>query len=374
VAHPFIIRQSQVLSSVEVTGSNVRLLKTPLIALLAIVSLQHETSAQQQNLPFALFERSLDQLRQEAGIPGLSAAIVQDGRIIWENAFGMADIEQSIPARADTPYPIVDITQTLAAVLALESVDRARFELDDRIIRWTAQIPEQNATVRQVLMHTSTGAYRYDPARYSALTPVIEYNAGRIDFRKVIADQILDKAAMFDSVPGVDILTSSDRSAFDSNDLERYSAVLTRMAVAYKVNTQRRATRSEYASRPINAGAGLVSTVRDLAKFDGALDMNLFSFSDDLRKLMWAPAGAVNGMRIPTGLGWFVQTRNNERLVWHFGLATDAYSSLVLKIPERHLTLILLANSDGLSSPFALGQGDVTTSLFAQAFLRVFVP
>jgi hypothetical protein len=90
--------------------------------------------------------------------------------------------------------------------------------------------------------------------------------------------------------------------------------------------------------------------------------------------LMWAPAGAVNGARIPTGLGWFIQTYNNERLVWHFGLSQDAFSSLILKVPGRRLTLILLANSDGLSAPFALGQGDVTTSLFARTFLRVFVP
>ena len=374
MAHPLFNLLSQVLSSVEVIGSQVRLLKTPLIAaLLVIVSLQHETSAQQPNLPFALFERSLDQLRQEAGIPGVSAALVRDGQVIWERGFGMADVERSIAAAPDTPYPIADITQTLAAALALQSVDRARFDLDDRILRWTNTIPEQSATVRQVLMHTSTGAYRYDPTRYSALTDVIEYNGGRQSFRKVIATEILERSGMYSSVPGVDILTSPDRALFDPSQLARYSGVLERVAVPYKVSSQRRATRSDYSSRPVNAGTGLVSTVRDMANFDAALDENLF-FDADLRTLMWAPAGAVNGMRVPTGLGWFVQTYNNERLVWHFGLAPDAYSSLVLKIPGRHLTLILLANSDGLSAPFALGQGDVTTSLFAQAFLRVFIP
>jgi hypothetical protein len=40
-------------------------------------------------------------------------------------------------------------------------------------------------------------------------------------------------------------------------------------------------------------------------------------------------------------------------------------------LPNRELTLILLANSDGLSAPFALENGDVTTSLFAQTFLRL---
>jgi hypothetical protein len=68
-----------------------------------------------------------------------------------------------------------------------------------------------------------------------------------------------------------------------------------------------------------------------------------------------------------------VQTYNGQRLVWHFGLITDSYSSLILKVPEKKLTLILLANSDGLSAPFNLAQGDVTKSVFALSFLRLFL-
>jgi hypothetical protein len=76
---------------------------------------------------------------------------------------------------------------------------------------------------------------------------------------------------------------------------------------------------------------------------------------------------------LPTGLGWFVQTYNGETLYWQFGNTPGAYSSLYLKVPSRHLTLILLANSDGLSEPFPLQNGDVTASLFARTFLRLFV-
>ena len=60
-------------------------------------------------------------------------------------------------------------------------------------------------------------------------------------------------------------------------------------------------------------------------------------------------------------------------MYWQFGLTQGAYSSLMLKLPAKHLTLILLANSDGLSAPFGLQEGDVTASLFARAFLRLFV-
>ena len=75
---------------------------------------------------------------------------------------------------------------------------------------------------------------------------------------------------------------------------------------------------------------------------------------------------------LPTGLGWFVQKYNAETVVWQFGMMTNGYSSLILKLPARRLTLILLANSDGLSSPFDLPSGDVTKSLFAVLFLRLF--
>jgi hypothetical protein len=93
---------------------------------------------------------------------------------------------------------------------------------------------------------------------------------------------------------------------------------------------------------------------------------------DEGVKEMWSNVSDVGSLR-PTGLGWFVQNYNGEQLVWHFGYAPDAYSSLILKVPSKRLTLILLANSDGLSADFNLSQGDVTASVFAVTFLRLFI-
>jgi hypothetical protein len=76
---------------------------------------------------------------------------------------------------------------------------------------------------------------------------------------------------------------------------------------------------------------------------------------------------------MPTGLGWFVQTSSNERLVWQFGLIPDAGSAIWLRVPGKRLTLILLANSSGLASGLNLEQGDVTTSAFVKIFLRLFL-
>ena len=60
------------------------------------------------------------------------------------------------------------------------------------------------------------------------------------------------------------------------------------------------------------------------------------------------------------------------KLVWHYGWAPKAYSSLILKVPAKEVTLILLANSDGASAPFRLGAGNVLRSPFAVAFLNLF--
>jgi hypothetical protein len=115
-----------------------------------------------------------------------------------------------------------------------------------------------------------------------------------------------------------------------------------------------------------------VSTVRDLARFDAALDSSLLLREETLAVAWSNTANAERSAVFPTGLGWFVQSYKGEPIVWHFGLIPNAYSSLILKLPSRRLTLILLANSDGLSAPFQLDQGDVTRSLFATVFLRLF--
>jgi len=65
-----------------------------------------------------------------------------------------------------------------------------------------------------------------------------------------------------------------------------------------------------------------------------------------------------------------VQYYRGERVVWHFGQIPDAYSALMVKLPERHLTFILLANSDRLTAPFPLSAGDITRSVFATLFLK----
>ena len=320
----------------------------------------------------ALFTRYLEPLRIQAGIPGLSAAITSNGRIIWEGGLGFADVEARVAAAPHTPYPIASITKTATSTLLMQCVEESRLNLDAPIRTYTTAVPDANATVRQVLAMASDAAagstYRYDGDRFLALTPVVEACTGA-SYRVAVARQILDRIGMSESVPGHDLETVSDAasSAFDAATLARYRTVLARIAKPYVVSDGR-PTLSEYPPKGINASAGLVSTVRDLARYDAAIDAHALMASST-QLVAWTPFRLASGREAPYALGWFVQSTVAGRAVWHYG-QWPTFSSLILKLPDRGMTLILLANSDGLSSRFPLAAGDVTASPFARAFIE----
>jgi CubicO group peptidase (beta-lactamase class C family) len=323
-----------------------------------------------------LFTRYLEPLRIQADIPGLSAAITSNGRIIWEGGLGFADLEARVAAAPHTPYRIASITKTATSTLLMQCVEAGRLSLDAPIRTYTTTFtttePDANATVRQVLAMASDATagsrYRYDGDRFLALTPVVDACTG-VPYRVALARQILDRIGMPDSVPGQDLeaQTEAASAAFDPATLARYRAVLARIAKPYVVRN-RRPTLSEYPPKGINASAGLVSTVQDLARYDAAIDAHLL-MSSSTQLMAWTPFRLASGRDAPYALGWFVQSTAAGRAVWHYG-QWPTFSSLILKLPDRGVTLILLANSDGLSSRFPLVSGDVAVSPFARAFIQ----
>jgi hypothetical protein len=115
----------------------------------------------------------------------------------------------------------------------------------------------------------------------------------------------------------------------------------------------------------------MISTVRNLEQFDLALKKGIM-MRPEWRTLALTPPNDANGQPLPHAYGWFVQSINGGPVVWQFGVSDNASSSMIIYAPQRGVTLILLANSSGLSRPFDLSTGDVTVSPFARLFLSVF--
>jgi CubicO group peptidase (beta-lactamase class C family) len=347
----------------------VRRAAAAIIVSLLVLFGQHPTA---QGLTFSLFERYLESLRLQAGIPGMSALILQDGAIRWERGFGRADIERNIEPTSFTGYQIGGLSQTMGAALLLKKcVDQRGATPNDPVNLWNPFFAEPTTTLAQLLAHVApTGGYKYDLARFSALTPVIE-TCSVMPYQQLLAEEIFSWLSLEDSVPGTALAapTLDDAQQFGINNLSRYSALLSQAAKGYRVDPRGRATRTDVPLSRVNAATGVMTTARDLARFDAAFRYNVF-VSPQSVALAWSPLS----FGFPAGLGWFVQYYNGNPVVWQFGVVPEAYSALLVKLPTRGVTLILLANSDALGAHNVLEKGDVTASVFARVFLRTYVP
>jgi CubicO group peptidase (beta-lactamase class C family) len=342
-------------------------------ALIGVAVFEQPSSA--QSYPLAIFQRTIESLREEAAIPAMSGAILQDGLVVWAWADGRQDVEGAIAARPDTPYVVGALGQSMGSTLLLRKcIDQSYADVGDLVVRWSPAYPEPSTTIAELLSHTAPGGtFRYDPSRLSPLIAVVEQCANQ-RYARLLAEDVFDRLAMISSVPGHSLGTPTpeDLEMFEPARIARYGDILRQVAVPYRV-INRRATRNiDLVPSRLDFANGIVSSVLDLAKFDSALDTGLLLAPNTrVQALSQAFSG---GRPLPTGLGWFVQAYHGEPIAWQFGVVEGAYSSLIVKIPNRKLTMILLANSDGLSAPFALDAGDVTTSIFARTFLLAFVP
>src|SRR4026209_937653 len=116
-------------------------------ACLVIVLLATQVAGQQPPVftPFRAIpylDAYLESLRQQLAMPGMTAAVRRDGTIIWERGYGFQNVSARIRATPDTPYPVGDMSGTLAAVLLLECVEQRKLELDEPSRRYGVELPE----------------------------------------------------------------------------------------------------------------------------------------------------------------------------------------------------------------------------------------
>jgi D-alanyl-D-alanine carboxypeptidase len=349
--------------------------RPPLLLVTIALVLSVSAPRAADDLVLSRFSDYLDALRVQAGIPGLAAAIVGPADVTWERAFGHQDVDRNIVTRLDTPFQLDGTTQAFVGSLATRCASDGWLSFDDPVRKFAPASPDAGATIRQLLTHTTAGpkglTFSYRPER---LAPVAAAIAGCTDssFRWGVS-ALFDQLAMADSVPGSDVAAlKAPAEGFTDPALERYAAALRRLATPYAVDARGRATPSSYVASTLTPASGMISTIVDLERFDLAVKAGIV-MRPAWRALAWTPPLDGNGRPLPHGYGWFVQSYNGGQIVWQFGVSDNASSSLIITLPQRGLTLILLANSSGLVRPFDLAAGDVTVSPFARLFLSLFV-
>ena len=266
------------------SGNFVRRARSILVVLLTAAAASAAPPASAQSLAFDLFERYLESYREQYGIPGMSVVIAQGGQIVWEAGLGKADLEASVAASPETPYYVGNLSQIFGSTLVLQKcMEQDSLELTDRVVRWAPGYTEPTTTVRALLSHQSaSGAYTYDPNRFASLTRVVEECAD-LSYRHVVVREIFGRLSMTRSVPGRQLsgVAWPGGAAFSSEELARYDSVVAQMARSYRLD-RGRPVRSTVPAPGVDAATGVITTVRDLQRFDKALRDYLLLTRDSL--------------------------------------------------------------------------------------------
>ena len=101
----------------------------------------------------ARIENAISKFMTESHTPGVSAAVVQDGELVWSAGFGMADLENSVPATSNTLYRLGSISKPLTATAAMALWERGRLDLDSPVQKHCPAFPQKPwpVTTRQLL-------------------------------------------------------------------------------------------------------------------------------------------------------------------------------------------------------------------------------
>ncbi len=96
-------------------------------------------------------------------VPAVSIAVIDNGRIEWARAYGVANVVEARTATTETLFQAASVSKPLTALAALHLVEQQRITLDGDVNTWLRswQVPsdsltaQQPVTVRELLTHTA---------------------------------------------------------------------------------------------------------------------------------------------------------------------------------------------------------------------------
>ena len=88
-------------------------------------------------------------------IPSISAAAVGNGQVVWQEALGVASVEDGVDADPNTQYRVGSITKTFTAAAVMQLRDAGLLDLDDPLERHVPGARHGQLTLRRMLTHLS---------------------------------------------------------------------------------------------------------------------------------------------------------------------------------------------------------------------------
>ena len=292
-------------------------------------------------------------------IPGVSLAVLRDGKEIKAQGYGTADLEHGVPVTPETVFKIGSVSKQFLATGIMLLAQDGRLSIDDPIAKHLDGVPEswRQITLRHFLTHTS-GVIRegpaFDPMKVqpdmvvirSAFALPLEFPTGsKYQYCNVCYFSLAEVIARVSGKPWEVFLTERvfGPMGMSATRTTTTTALVPGRARGYTWQSDKYQNAAEFlALRPSGA---FLSTVRDLARWDAALyqDRVLTKASRDE---MWKPTRLSGGDMSGYGFGWEIDSVDRHRRVHHGG-SLPGFRAEMARFPDDRLTVIVLTNADG---------------------------
>jgi len=310
--------------------------------------------------------------RNNSAAPGLVAAVIQDGRIVYENAFGMADLERGVALTPRSVFEIGSVSKQFTAMCILLLEQDGKLSLDDDVRAYFPELPEYEhpITIRHLLHHTSgirdietlvplAGWHYtnyYSPARQLELiTRQQELNfAPGTKFLYSNSGYLL-LAYLVERVSGQTLRGFAEERIFRPLGMRHTvfwdtpGQIIKDRAIPYSTGPEGSYQMAMW-YLPFAGPSGLYTTVQDLALWDANFYDNKLGGGTELIEKMITPGTLNDGKSTDYAAGLFVSDYGGQAVIEHGG-AWMGYRAQVSRFPERRLTVIFLSNASSIGVP-----------------------
>jgi len=314
-------------------------------------------------------------------VPGFAAAVAVDGKLVWSEASGYADLAAQQRMTTVSRFRIGSISKSLTAAGLMRLVEQGQIDLDAPVQKYVPDFPvkPEGAITTRLLAGHLAGIRHHRNGEPVLNRPFPNVRAGLklfaddplvappgtkfsySSFGWVLISAVMESAAHRDFLDFMAAEVCSPLSLAHTRP-DRAGAVDPDRTSFYMIGPQ-----GKFVAAPavdssfIWAGGGFLSTAEDLVRFGSAMLAPGF-LSEDSRRLLFTEQKTSAGEPVGYGIGWYVRKDGAGRMLYYHDGGSHGGTAVLFIRPETHAVAAILCN---LSDADITGQSMKIADLFA---------
>ncbi len=305
---------------------------------------------------------------QRLGIPGMSAAVVVHREVRWSAGFGIADVENDVPATPATVYRFASVSKPITATAVLQLVEQGRLDLDAPVQRYVPTFPEKAwpVTTRELLCHQSgirnwTEEEFHNTQRFASLAEAVQqFEADALLFEPRTKTRYTSLGVTLaglaaEGAAGESFLDILRAGVFRPAGMEQSRDDDVLAVIPHRAQGYLRGATGELMNAPLTdtsnrlPAGGLCGTAEDVGRFASAFQRGMLLKPATVAQAL-TPQKLRNGRVTGYGLGWVLGRSRRGREAYHVG-GQPRVSTVLYMLPDTGFAVVLLSNLEGVENP-----------------------